>query len=76
MSPLMCRVPDAGHARRSRRHPGRRPEAAKERTRGLFCELCPFRYGDLSNADCLLVHEQRALIGSTARIIIVCIRVA
>jgi hypothetical protein len=35
---LMCRVPDAGHARRSRGHPGRRPEAAKERTRGLYCE--------------------------------------
>ena len=35
----MCRVPDADHARRSRGHSCRRPEAAMERTRGLFCEV-------------------------------------
>ena len=55
---------------------GRRPEAAKERTRGLFCELSALRYGDLSNADCLLGHEQGALIRSIARMIIVCSWVA
>ena len=32
--PLLCRVSDAGDDRRSHVHVGRRPKAAKERTRG------------------------------------------
>ena len=66
MSPIvqgsLCRVPDAGYARHSRRHPGRRPEAAKERTRGLFCEACPRDYGDLVGAEGLVGRGQRAVI--------------
>src|SRR6266567_8096519 len=33
----LCRVSDAGHERRSHVHLGRRPKAAKERTRGRWC---------------------------------------
>src|SRR6266568_2370695 len=35
--PELCRVSDAGHERRSHVHLGRRPKAAKERTRGRWC---------------------------------------
>jgi hypothetical protein len=34
--PLLRRVSDAGHDRRSQVHGGRRPKAAKERTRGAM----------------------------------------
>src|SRR6266581_9637562 len=34
---LLRRVSDAGHERRSHVHLGRRPKAAKERTRGRWC---------------------------------------
>src|SRR6266700_7580677 len=34
---LLCRVSDAGHERRRPVHLGRRPKAAKERTRGRWC---------------------------------------
>jgi len=36
MSPVMCRVSDAGPKGRSHVHSDRRPKAAKERTRGRW----------------------------------------
>ena len=49
----MCRVSDAGHDRRSQVHGGRRPEAAKERTRGRWCAegAAGLGYGDLADAE-------------------------
>jgi hypothetical protein len=57
----LCRVPDAGGARRSHGQQRRRPEAAKERTRGLFWELLPRAMG-FNRVDQLTGRVQCAVI--------------
>ena len=61
-----------GHARGSCESSGP-ASGSRQRTNPRFVlRGAPLDYGDLSNADCLLGHAQRALIGSITFIIIIC----
>src|SRR5262249_23087584 len=57
-----------------RGQPGRRPEAAKERTRGLVCEVSAADYGNLTGADWLLGRAECVVMQSMRRVEVRCRR--
>ena len=67
---LLCRVSDAGQESRPTFTGGRRPKAAKERTRGEMVrgEYRVLRYGDLAEAEGVSAGAQSRLRGLIKRL--------